>query len=127
MKNKSRSNVNLLKIISSHKWGQNSTTLRTLALSLIRSKLTYAQEIFFSAPNYLLNRIQSIDCKEFKIALGVPFHTNNTNTYSEINIIPFNLYRHAQTSKFIIKSFKINNSCLNELSITSDSTYPQER
>lgn len=122
--NNSRKGLNLLKVISSYKWGQNTSTLRTLAIALIRSKLTYAQEIFFNAPKHLLEKIQSIDCKSFKIALGIPFHTNNLNTYYEINISPLNFYRKTQSAKFIIKSFAQNNFCINELHITSEDTYP---
>jgi len=123
--NKGKSSLNFLKVVASHKWGQNTTTLRTLAISTVRSQFTYAQEIFFSAPDFQLKKLQSIDCKSFKIALGVPFHTNNFNTYNEINITPLNFYRKIQTTKFVIKSLAQKSSCSNEITITSENTYPK--
>ena len=123
--NKGKSSLNLLKTIASHKWGKNTSSLRTLALALVRSKLTYAQEVFFTAPDYLLNKLQSLDCKAFKISLGVPYHTNNLNTYNEINIPPLHLYRKAQTAKFVIKSIAQNISCSKEMTITSENSYPK--
>ena len=45
--NKCRNNINLLKVIAAQKWGKKKSTLRTLAIALVRSKLTYAQEVFF--------------------------------------------------------------------------------
>ena len=123
--NKCRSNINLLKIISSYKWGQNISSLRTLALALVRSVLSYSQEVFFNAPKYLLHKLQSIDCKAFKIALGIPIHSNNLSTYHEINVLPLDYFRSLQASKFIIKSLSQKNYCFNELNITSTVTYPK--
>ena len=105
--NKCRNNLNLLKVITAQKWGENTSTLRTLAIALIRSKLTYAQEIFFSTSKSELKKLQSLDCKAFRIALKVPLHTNNLNTYNEMKILPLDYYRQAQTSKFIIKTLSL--------------------
>ena len=53
-------NYNLLKIISTRKWGQNSKVLLQLATSLVRSQLTYGQEVYFSAPKCYLKKLQSL-------------------------------------------------------------------
>ena len=42
----------------------------------MRSKLIYGQEVYFSTPNTLLKKLQSIDSKAIKLAIGVPVHTN---------------------------------------------------
>ena len=102
---------------------EDISTLRTLAIALVRSKLTYAQEFFFSAPKSELKKLQSIYCRAFKLASGVPFHTNNLNTYNEIKILPLDFNRQAQASKFIIKTKSFNTSCISEINITSNKSF----
>ena len=41
-------------------------------------EIDYGQEVYFSAPNTLLKKLQSIDSKAIKLAIGVPVHTNLT-------------------------------------------------
>ena len=65
--------LNLMKIISFQSWGENIASLRTIALALVRSRLTYAQEAYFSAPKQALKKLQTIDCKSLKIALRVGY------------------------------------------------------
>ena len=48
--------LNLIKTISSQSWGKNIASLQTIALALVRSKLTYAQEVYFSAPKQALKK-----------------------------------------------------------------------
>ena len=74
--------------------------------------MTYAQEVFFSAPKYLLDKLQSIDVKSFKIALDLPFHANNLATYNEMDILPLELLREASSTKFVIKSQASKNSLI---------------
>ena len=57
-------------------WCQHTKTLLHLSISLVRSKLIYGKEVYFSAPNTLLKKMQSIDSKAIKLAIGVPMHTN---------------------------------------------------
>ena len=52
----------------------------------MRSKLIYGQEVYFSAPNSLLKKLQSIDSKAIKLAIGVPVHTNTSKSYAEAGI-----------------------------------------
>jgi hypothetical protein len=44
---KARNSFNLMKVICKQTWGQDPSVLIHLVNSLIRSKLTYAQEIIF--------------------------------------------------------------------------------
>ena len=121
--NKARNAINLLKIIASQPWGKNTATLRALAIALVRSKLTYAQETFFSAPKCTLQKLQSIDCKAFKIALGVPFHTNNLGTYHEIDVLPLDYCRKKSALNFIMKSKVYKNFCFEETRIRAEMNY----
>ena len=121
--NKGRQGLNILKVIAAHKWGQNTAALRNVAMALVRSRLTYAQEVFFSAPNTLLSKLQSLDCKAFKIALGLPYHANNIGTYTEIDVPSLNIQRKASAAKFTLKSIALNTFCKPEVLIHADSDF----
>lgn len=45
--NQARKKLNLLKIVNKQKWCQNTTVMIHLAKALVRSKLTYGQEVYF--------------------------------------------------------------------------------
>ena len=61
-------------------WSQDTKTLLYLSISLVRLKSIYGQEVYFSAPNTLLKKLQSIDSKAIKLAIGVPVHINTSKT-----------------------------------------------
>ena len=46
---KARKSLNFLKIVCRHHWGQDTSTRIRLPTSLVRSELTYGQEVEFSA------------------------------------------------------------------------------
>ena len=77
-----RKKLNVLNIVSSQPWCQGTKTSIHLSISLVRSKLIYGQEVYFSAPITLLKKLQSIDSKAIKLEIGVPVHTNTIKTYS---------------------------------------------
>ena len=122
---KARKNLNFLKIVSNQKWGQDTGTLVHLACALVRSKITYAQEVFFSAPQHLLNKLQSIDCKAFKISLGLPIHTSSLKTYGEIGILPLNDMRKLASAKYTTKMKTIAHDMDTELNVKSDVDFPK--
>ena len=120
---KSRKALNLLKAISKQKWGQNTGCLRTLACALVRSKMTYAQEVYFNAPMQLLKKLESIDCRSFKLALGVPLHSSTIGTYTEINVLPLHYCRLRACSKFIYKAISMNTFCKEEVKLTRETHF----
>ena len=121
---KARKNLNLLKIICSQPWGQDSKTLIHLANALVRSRLTYGQETFFAAPKYLLGKIQSIDSRAFKLALGISVSSNTLRAYNEVGILPLNKYRVSALSKYIIRYLSITNNEKEHIFFTSQQ-YPK--
>ena len=48
---------------------QFNNRLLYLSISLVRSKLIYGQEVYFSAPDTPLKKVQSIDSKAIKLAI----------------------------------------------------------
>ena len=110
-----RKRLNFLKIVSSQAWSQDTRTLIHLAVSLIRSKLTYGQEVYFSASNTLLKRLQSIDSKAIKLALGVPVHSNTHKTYKEAGLLSLFENRKLAVSRYVIRSLSVPNSVREEI------------
>ena len=123
--NKARKSLNFIKMINGQHWGRDVLALKHLSTALVRSKLCYAQEAFFSAPKYLLSKIQSVDCKAYKVALGVPCHTSTLGTYKEIGILPLEEQRELAVSKYFLKCSTLDNVNEFELQIKSDSDYPK--
>ena len=122
---KARKSLNFLVIISKQHRGQDTTTLIHLATSLIRSQLSYAQEVFFSAPSYLLKKLQSVDCKAYRLALGLPFHASTLGSYGEAGVLPLDSYRNLAAAKYLIRSTAVNNSHSDEIELRSDSDFPK--
>jgi ribonuclease HI len=122
---KARKRLNLLKIICTQPWSQNSSTLIHLANALIRSTLTYGQEVYFSAGKYLLHKLQSIDCRAFKFALGIPVFTSTDKTYTEIGHLSLDNSRKLSTSSYIVRSLSVNNSVKEEIMTDSSTDYPK--
>lgn len=122
---KARKSLNFLKIVSKQPWGQDPYSLIHLSTSLIRSKLTYGHEIFFSAPKYLLQKLQSIDCKSYKLALGLPMHASCMRTYQEAGILPLNDQRQLASAKYILRSLTNNNNMEAEVKLRSDIDFPK--
>ena len=61
--------------------------------------------------------MESIDCKAFKLALGVPNHTSNIGTYDEVNVLSLTNQRKLSAAKFVIKSCINNNYCMDEVKL----------
>ena len=106
-------------------WSQDTKTLINLAVSLVRSKLIHGQEVYFSATNTLLQKLQSLDSKAIKIALGVPTHASTISSYKEANILPLSEQRRLAVSKYIIRSVTVPNSVHNEIFIDREKEYPK--
>ena len=99
--------------------------LTHLAIALVRSILTYGQEVYFSASKSLLKRIESLDTRALKIALGVPIHTSNKKVYNATNILPLDDFRKQSCAKYIARANKSDSFNLTELSLKSDMHYPK--
>ena len=115
--------LNLLRYIASKPWGQDTSVLIHLAVALVRSRLTYGQEAYFSAPVTYLNKIKSIDSKAFKIALGVPTHTKTDDVYKTVGITPIDEHRKLSCTKYMVRA-TANSNTSNNLNLNSEEHYP---
>ena len=96
-----------------------------LSISLVRFKMIYGQEVYFSAPNTLLKKLQNIDSKTIKLAIGVPAHTNTSKSYAEAGMIPFSKQPKLAISKHVIRSLAVINLVTEEIFIDSNKDYPK--
>ena len=122
---KARKSINLLKVICRQPLGMDTKSLMHIALSLIRSKLCYGQEAFFTAPKDQLKKLQSIDCKALKIALGVPIHTSCAKTYKEAGVLPLEEFRKLSCAKYILRCSIVNSNNKDEIQLRSDIDFPK--
>ena len=123
--NKARKRLYVLKIVSTQSWCQDTKTLLHLSISLVRSKWIYGQEVYLSTPNTLLKKLQSIDSKAVKLAIGVQVHTNTNKSYAEAGMISLSEQRKLPVSKYVIRSLAVINSVKEELFIYSNKEYPK--
>ena len=99
-----RKSLNFLKIVCRHLWGQDTSTVIHLALSFVRSKLTYRQEVYFStSKSFLFFLPNYIDSKSVNLALGIPVHASTVSSYREagIVIVPLEFRKPALANYFV--------------------------
>ena len=99
-------------------WGQYiKKPLIHLAISLVRLKLTYGQEVFLSAPKSYLKKVQSLDSKAIKLALGIKLHSSTFGACREAGILPFDEIRKLAAVKYVIRGACHTNT---EVNLRSD-------
>ena len=73
----------------------------------------------------LLKKLQSIDSKAIKLAIGVLVHTNTSKSYAEAGKISLSEQRKLAISKYVIRSLAVINLVTEEIFIDSNKDYPQ--
>ena len=91
----------------------------------MRLELIYGQEVYFSAPNTFLKKLQSIDSKAIKLAIGVPVHTNTSKSYAEAGMISLSEQRKLAISKYVIRSLAVINLVTDKFFIDSNKDFPK--
>ena len=66
--------------------------------------------IFFRAKHTPKKKLQSIDSKAIKLAIGVPVHTNTSKSYAEAGMISLSEQRKLAISEYVIRSLEVINS-----------------
>ena len=72
---------------------------------------------YSSAPITLLKKLESIDSKAIKLAIGVPVHTNTIKTYTEAGTISLAEQRQLTVSKYVIRRLSVTNSLTQDIFI----------
>ena len=81
--------------------------------------------IFSHQKNKHLKKLQSIDSKAIKLAIGVPVHTNTSKFYAEAWMTALSEQRKLVISKYVIRSLAVINSVTEEFFIDSNKDYPK--
>jgi len=85
--------------------------------------LIYGQGVYFSVPKTLLKKLQSVDSKSIKLAIGFPEHTNTNKSYTEAGMISLSEQRKLAVSKYAVRSLAVNNSVTEVMFIDSNNDY----
>ena len=100
LRRKCDSDLNLLRIIGSTKWGADFSTLKLTYNSIIQSKISYGLFLFITAANTNLKIIKTIQTKAARTILGALIPTRREHLYAMSNITPLELLAREQLSKY---------------------------
>jgi ribonuclease HI len=84
---KAQRGVNLIKILSTQTW-VSAKSLVSVVRALVRSRLMYGHEAFFSASNSQWLRLARIETRALKAALGLSKYAINVLVYQEVGWLP---------------------------------------
>jgi len=115
LKKKTLKKIGALKYIASQQRGVRTNNLIKIVNATIRSKLEYGYSVLVSAPQYTLNRIETIYNIAMRSALGVPKQTPIPILRREMNEISM-----TDRITLLAKKFYVKHSALKELSPLSD-------
>lgn len=95
--------LNLLRIVSSRKWGADEKTLLMMHQTLVMSILEYGVEVYSSASHTQLKKLDSVHNSGLRIAMGV-FRTSNVDSiYALSGIRSLRLRRDERTLNHALK------------------------
>ena len=83
--------------------------------ALVRSRLAYGQEVFYSAAPTLLRRLESRETHFLKIALGMAKHADPMLVYRETGLLPLQAERELRTAQYVVRAGVVENSTTAEL------------
>ena len=70
-----------------------------------------------------MKKLQSLDSKAVKLALGVPVHANTLNTYKEAGLLPLCEQRKLAVSKYVVRSLAVTNFVRDEIFMNQENDY----
>ena len=106
---KTKKKINLLRSITGQRWGANKATLLRIYRTLIRPKIEYGFELFFTASKTTLKQLVTLQNTCLRICTGAMKTTATDILYNECSELPLNLR---------IKTSLIKYSC--ELATSND-------
>jgi ribonuclease HI len=101
---KTTSAINLLRSLSSQRWGATKTCLLKIYTTLIKSKILYGSELLFSANKTSLKKLNSIQNKCFKIICRAIKGTSLLAMQNELGQLPLNLEYKKQLFRHMARS-----------------------
>lgn len=100
---KTKSKINLLRSVTGQKWGANKTTLLRIYRTIIRPKLEYAFELFYTASKSTLKQIDTLHNTCLRICCGAMKSTATDVLQNECGELPTDLRRKSAILKYAAK------------------------
>jgi ribonuclease HI len=102
--------LGIIKAMSRIPWAAKSDLLVTLVQTLVRSRLLYGIEAFFSTSEHQISKLVAVECQALKIALGVPKCTANHLVYREAGLLPFEEEIKRRCANYLTRCLTVENS-----------------
>ena len=118
LQKKCYSAINLIKYVHSQKLVTDRKIKINLIRSLIRSKISYGQELFCSASGAYLNKLTAIECTILKYVLKLDRSYKNLQLYADVGWTPLSWDRLQRNANQVINLKSVHNSITNEITST---------
>ncbi|XP_071123078.1 uncharacterized protein [Mytilus edulis] len=102
--------LNCMKLLTGTKWGANCSTLRTIYISMIRSKIDYGCEVYNSASYSVKKKLDSIQAQALRICAGAHKTASISGLQTEIGDPPYGLRRKSLITKSFLNIFSLNDT-----------------
>ena len=117
--------TNLIKVLAKENWARGSKFLVNVSKALVRSVLSYGQEVYFTACNTYLKKLEVAELKALKIALGLRKHARTDMVYAEVQWLRLEEERKLRCSQFAIRLQTIQGN-LTKTTITNHFGQPNQ-
>ena len=115
-RSKSQQGTNLVKYLSSTKWGADRESLLKLNQALVRSRLTYGSPVFVSMCSTNYNKLEVVQNQGLRLATGCMKTTYIPALQAEANVIPLDIYIKQQAIKYYYKlKIQDDEHCIKEM------------
>ena len=96
--------TNLIKVLCKENWAKGSKFLVNVTKALVRSVLSFGQEVYFTACKTYLDKLETAEVKALKIALGLRKHAATYKVYAEVQWLRLHEERKLRCSQFAIRT-----------------------
>ena len=117
---KARRTKNLIKILLGQPWASSSKSLLHICKALVRSRLTYGQEAFYTAAPTLLKKLAQTELSILRTVLRLTNSAPAELVYQEARWLPLDRERKLRVAQYAIRAFEVENTVHEELSTSFD-------
>ena len=101
--NSSAQKLNIMKSLSSTKWGAHRNLMNTFYQAYIKSKFLYGIQVYSSASPTILSKLEIVQNSAIRIITGLRKSTPITTIHFESNLYPINTIHQMYTIKYLYK------------------------
>ena len=96
--------TNLIKVLSKENWAKGSKFLVNVTKALVRSVLSYGQEVYYTACKTYLGKLETAELKALKVALGLRKHALTYKVYGEVQWLRLDEERKLRCTQYAIRT-----------------------